>query len=882
MVIVRGLPASDRSIRKSGGYQGRVVDGQKLRVAPPFGQVLVLSAGQKKVLAIHAVNTLGWNASLESAPVNVADPDVDVGGLTQLANPPQTRDTSAQTPKATRRGGSERECGPSSYAHCNGPAEEFLLAASPVDNSSSTESSASLSTEWPTTTKAYTHARSSSSRTTLVCRPSSLVLLRSSAVPSVGPLTAAPLLPVSVMITFALAVAGLSDQHLDHLDHHDLRPNHHAAYQFSRHSFISTARTRATTRRYSILFRAPSAPLLFSPPPLVHPPFSPHSLSRQPPPMAPPSPRRSSRARATNSQSQQSSVSSSTSGRLERNMRSVNKPSSNKSTPSASLSSEPLEDLDDTLLGRRRKRGQDDEIDKPPRPGNFDVPNASDDLQDEEDEAVRCICGSEDYPGRPPVEGPDADFFAAIELTDDVTGFFVQCDICKVWQHGACVGIFSAESSPDEYFCEQCRKDLHKIHIASNGQKYSKYVPLHRPSRATSRAASIVKEGTRSPKTGGSKGSRPNSASRSSKRRATMNSRDRAYDDEQLLKAIEASKEDAPLDSPDSTNRRPKRGRSDSEESVAGGIQPQEEKLISLRNPPNIKRQRTSSRSASPIPEPIEAPSHEDSDEETSNRNGLKKARNGKIQKEKTEKEDKERQRQEAASKRKGRADRRRAEDSDPSEEAPPVVAKPPVVTKVVEPPVVIELPVVAPPVPDTPPATHPPISSTHKRGGRNNHKKGKGRNQYTRDRDADNGDSPARSMSRDIQKNGEESTTTAAHTKADHRHTKSKSALANKLSMMDMKRRVGAIMDFISRTQVDLAAEAPASYPGDSKPAEASPRETPAPQANGSTRKSSDAAHTDESTPEPSHEKDFKELSCIEMMDALTRDMVKWQNQYA
>jgi hypothetical protein len=107
----------------------------------------------------------------------------------------------------------------------------------------------------------------------------------------------------------------------------------------------------------------------------------------------------------------------------------------------------------------------------------------SDDLQDEEDEAVRCLCDSEEYPGRPPVEGPDADIFAAIELTEDVTGFFVQCDICKVWQHGACVGIFSAESSPDEYFCELCRKDLHKIHTASNG--YVQLVSLARSGDGT-------------------------------------------------------------------------------------------------------------------------------------------------------------------------------------------------------------------------------------------------------------------------------------------------------------------------------------------------------------------------------------------------------------
>ncbi|KAH7157486.1 hypothetical protein B0J13DRAFT_171078 [Dactylonectria estremocensis] len=360
--------------------------------------------------------------------------------------------------------------------------------------------------------------------------------------------------------------------------------------------------------------------------------------------MAPPSPRRSSRARATNPQSQQSSVTSSTSGRLERSTRSVTKPSSNKSTPSASLSSEPLEDLDDTLLTRRRKRGQDDEIDKASQPDTFDMVNGSDDLQ-EEDEAVRCLCGSEDYPGRPPVDGPDADFFAAIELTEDVTGFFVQCDICKVWQHGACVGIFSAESSPDEYFCEQCRKDLHKIHTASNGQKYSKYLPLNRPSRATSRATSITKEGTRSPKNGTGKNSRPTSASLAAKRRSTMNSRDRAYDDEQLRRAIEASKEDAPEDNLENAVRRAKRGRSDSE-----------------GNNSNVKRQRTSSRSASPPAEVVEAPSRDESEDESGTRNGTKKPRNGKILPIKSEKDEKERQRQEAASKRKGRAERRRAE----------------------------------------------------------------------------------------------------------------------------------------------------------------------------------------------------------------------------
>jgi hypothetical protein len=363
--------------------------------------------------------------------------------------------------------------------------------------------------------------------------------------------------------------------------------------------------------------------------------------------MAPPSPRRSSRARATTSQSQNSSGSSVTSGRADRNTRNVYKTPSGKSTPSASLSSEPPEDLDDTLLGRRRKRGQDDE-DKASRPETVDMNTVSDDLE-EEDEAVRCICGTDEYPGKPPLEGPDAEFFGNVDFTEDVTGFFVQCDICKVWQHGACVGIFSAESSPDEYFCEQCRKDLHKILLASNKQKYSRYAPLYHPTRSNSRATSIPEDGARSPKSG-SKNLRPGS-SQAGKRRSTMNSRDAAYDDEQLRRAIEASREDNVQDTIEAVTRRTKRGRSDSEEILSG-----------------IKRQRTDSESESPVPEPPEEPLDQPSEDEAQARNLVKKARSSRHQPPpqppttRSDKEDKERQRLEAAKSRKGRAERRRAD----------------------------------------------------------------------------------------------------------------------------------------------------------------------------------------------------------------------------
>lgn len=97
----------------------------------------------------------------------------------------------------------------------------------------------------------------------------------------------------------------------------------------------------------------------------------------------------------------------------------------------------------------------------------------------DDDEAVRCICGLDEYPGPPQLgeedskhgirEGIEEPIITVADVTEDLAGFFLQCDVCKVWQHGGCVGIMSEDASPDEYFCEQCRKDLHKIYTAVNG-----------------------------------------------------------------------------------------------------------------------------------------------------------------------------------------------------------------------------------------------------------------------------------------------------------------------------------------------------------------------------------------------------------------------------
>ncbi|KAK4682886.1 Histone deacetylase complex subunit [Podospora pseudoanserina] len=649
-------------------------------------------------------------------------------------------------------------------------------------------------------------------------------------------------------------------------------------------------------------------------------------------------PRRSSRARATQSQSQVSSSSSSASGRPERSSRHFNKAGSpQKSASAGSLSSEPPEDTitaDDTFATRRRTRGQVDDRDRAGvKAEAADMTSADDDVQ-EEDEAVRCVCGNEEYPGPPPLEDEprhgakgavDVDPIFLASVTDDVAGFFVQCDVCKVWQHGGCVGIMT-NPGPDEYFCELCRRDLHKLWTASNGcaqqlsadprscftslhhpralgghrpsinqvadivarrrNTYSFYLPLRRQSRTSSRSASLNKEGTRSPtKEKETRSGRATSANQASKRRSTMNSREAAYDEaEALRRAIEASKEEAHLE-PEGVPRRPKRGRSDSEEKQEGA-----------------KRQRTSSRSVSPS---VDKTADDSDDPKGPSRNGNKSkprggARNNRNEK-LSEKEEKERQRQEAANKRKGRAERRRADDSDPSEELP--LAARAVVSKAVAPvtgdtstsetvaetvqqpsaPEQQQPPPASQPTPDSPPT---PAISQAKTDKKKSHKR-KGRNQYTRDDEA----SPARSVSRDIQKD-EHPPTGKGHHHGDGvgkaAHSRSRGGMSSKVTMNDMKRRAAALLEFISRTQVELAGETAedAARNDVAKAAIVNPTSAPA-VTNGTNGITTDDSTQNTSTTGPtsaleSQEREFKELGCVEMMDSLTRRLVKWQQEYA
>lgn len=183
------------------------------------------------------------------------------------------------------------------------------------------------------------------------------------------------------------------------------------------------------------------------------------------------SPRRSSRARTTQPtpsapQHTNSSSSSISSVRADPSARPQNKvPSPRSSVAARSQTSEDPE-APARPQSRRTRNSQDD-------PKNEVPPGIDDENDDEvEEEVTRCICGNQEYPGLPdpdPVKTVSKDESAPASFAEDTTGWFIQCDECKVWQHGGCVGIMDEATSPEEYFCEQCRKDLHKITTTANG-----------------------------------------------------------------------------------------------------------------------------------------------------------------------------------------------------------------------------------------------------------------------------------------------------------------------------------------------------------------------------------------------------------------------------
>ena len=135
---------------------------------------------------------------------------------------------------------------------------------------------------------------------------------------------------------------------------------------------------------------------------------------------------------------------------------------------------------------RRSRRTGGDDTSKENTQKKEDEEEVEIDEEGIEEEVTRCICGQLEYPGpsetvRQLVKGqrthptvPTSTMSsvltaAALEtLGDELGSFFVCCDKCSVWQHGGCVGLTNEDTLPDEYYCEQCKPELHRIIRGSN------------------------------------------------------------------------------------------------------------------------------------------------------------------------------------------------------------------------------------------------------------------------------------------------------------------------------------------------------------------------------------------------------------------------------
>ena len=116
-----------------------------------------------------------------------------------------------------------------------------------------------------------------------------------------------------------------------------------------------------------------------------------------------------------------------------------------------------------------------------------------------------------------------------------------------------------------------------------------------------------------------------------------------------------------------------------------------------------------------------------------------------------------------------------------------------------------------------------------------------------------------------------------------------------NRTTMNDMKRRVSGILEFISRTQVEMAGAAASSGCDESTTAsrtrtrtQSSPTTVAAPESakptalhegnsNGGGDNSSDTL--DEAS--GLNLDTFRNLSSMEMMEVLTRGLMKWQGEF-
>jgi hypothetical protein len=106
---------------------------------------------------------------------------------------------------------------------------------------------------------------------------------------------------------------------------------------------------------------------------------------------------------------------------------------------------------------------------------------------------------------------------------------------------------------------------------------------------------------------------------------------------------------------------------------------------------------------------------------------------------------------------------------------------------------------------------------------------------------------------------------------------------------MNEMKRRVAGILEFISRMQVEMAVAGETVTPpgngdqpnGSLAKATMDQIETALLSNTNEVESGTSSVDSETASGQASKEKEFKDLSSVEMMDVLTRHLLKWQQEY-
>ncbi|KAF8495872.1 hypothetical protein JB92DRAFT_1085662 [Gautieria morchelliformis] len=129
-----------------------------------------------------------------------------------------------------------------------------------------------------------------------------------------------------------------------------------------------------------------------------------------------------------------------------------------------------------------------------------------------------------------------------LEVDEEDPGLMVMCETCKVWQHGICVNL-SEDAKDQDYYCEQCRPDLH-VDLLKSLKRRARHASNNAQSAARRQSTSVPRS-SRSHSPGHILAAA--AIAKAPKRRNTMNSRDAAYEDS-LREIIESTRPDAEKD----------------------------------------------------------------------------------------------------------------------------------------------------------------------------------------------------------------------------------------------------------------------------------------------------------------------------------------------